>query len=243
MQDDLVSSGSWLFKWRGYMPLITMIILLPAMLQFTYPWQSHMIDQLFDFACYAVSLLGLAIRVVTVGYVPRDTSGRNTKGQVALRLNTSGMYSVVRHPLYFANFWMWMGVAMFPRVWWVPVLMGGFFIFLYERIVCAEEAFLTEKFGDSYREWSSRTPLWWPRFKNWAAPDLPFSWRSVLRRENSTFLALTSIFFFLETLGTLVNEGKFELDIAWTVVFAFAVALYVVLKTLKRQKYLNEPGR
>jgi len=243
MQEDLVSAGSWLFKWRGYIPLAAMVILLPAMLQFTYPLKSHALDQVMDFCCFAISLFGFALRVLTVGFVPRDTSGRNTKGQVALQLNTSGMYSLMRHPLYFANFWMWMGVALFPRVWWVPVLMGVFFIFLYERIICAEEAFLAERFGDAYRQWASRTPIGWPRFRNWIAPDLPFSWRSVLRRENSTFLALAAIFFFLETVGTLVFEQQFTLDLAWSAVLIFAVVLYVSLKILKRRKFLNEPGR
>ena len=53
----------------------------------------------------AVSLLGEAIRIITVGHAPRNTSGRNTtEGQVADVINTSGIYSIIRHPLYVGNF-------------------------------------------------------------------------------------------------------------------------------------------
>ena len=34
----------------------------------------------------------------------KNTSGRNTHDQVADSLNTSGIYSIVRHPLYVGNF-------------------------------------------------------------------------------------------------------------------------------------------
>ena len=208
IRDEFVKSGHWLFRWRSYTPLILAAVLLASLQGFTYPMGSHALDQVWDFCCYGLALLGLTIRVLTVGFVPRDTSGRNTaKGQVATRLNTTGIYSLLRHPLYFSNFWMWMGVAVFPRVWWVPVLMMLVYFLVYERIISAEEDFLAEKFGDEYVAWANKTPIMWPRFRNWVRPDLPFSWRAVLRRENSTFLGMTTIFFILEMMETWEAEG------------------------------------
>ena len=58
-----------------------------------------------------------------MGFAPRGTSGRNTLGQVAEVLNTSGMYSVVRNPLYLGNFVIWLGLALFIKVWWCILIV------------------------------------------------------------------------------------------------------------------------
>lgn len=69
-----------------------------------------MFESTWAWSCIAVSLFGLLIRAVTIGFTPKGTSGRNTKeGQVAEVLNTKGIYSVVRHPLYLGNYFMWLG--------------------------------------------------------------------------------------------------------------------------------------
>lgn len=243
LRDEFEREGNWLFRWRSYVPLLLAVVLFSALSGFHYPFGSHYLDTVWDLICYTLSLFGLAIRVMTVGFVPRDTSGRNTSGQVAVRLNTSGMYSLMRHPLYFGNFWMWFGASLFPRVWWSPVLVSVFFLVVYERIMFAEERFLSEKFGDQYLEWSSRTSAFWPRLKTWRPPEYPFSLRAVLRRENSSLLAVTTVFFVLEVVSTVVVERHFELDPVWTAIFGIALGVYAALKVLKKLKLLNEPGR
>ena len=62
-----------------------------------------------------MSFFGLGIRVFTVGFTPKNTSGRNTAEQIADVLNTSGIYSMVRHPLYVGNFFMWLGIGLLTQ--------------------------------------------------------------------------------------------------------------------------------
>ena len=243
LQEEFVQTGGWLFRWRSYVPLVFAAALFASLSGFSYPLGSHFLDQAWDLVCFGVSLCGFAVRIVTVGFVPRDTSGRNTRGQVALAVNTTGMYSILRHPLYFGNFWMWMGVALFPRVWWMPPLTALAFIVFYERIMFAEERFLSEKFAPDYSIWAEKTPVFWPVFRNWSKPALPFSWRAVLRRENSTFLGITVAFNVLEVTGTRIVEGEWEADWLWLSMLVFALLLYAVPKALKKLKWLNEPGR
>lgn len=137
LHQEFVQVGNWLFRWRSYVPLALLSVLLIALLQFSYPYQSHTLDTVYDFACFGVALLGLGIRVVTVGFVPHGTSGRNTRGQTAARLNTTGTYSIVRHPLYLGNFLIWLGVSLFPREWWCSAIVMLSFLLFYERIVFA----------------------------------------------------------------------------------------------------------
>lgn len=115
-----------------------------------------------------VSLLGLLIRIHAVGFSGKHTSGRNTaQGQVAEMLNTRGLYSVVRNPLYVGNYLMCLGIVMLTcNLWFVGVFTLIFWIY-YERIVFAEEEFLRKKFGEPYLEWAAETPIFIPRKLRW----------------------------------------------------------------------------
>ncbi|MEI3590430.1 MAG: hypothetical protein V8Q44_05920 [Alistipes ihumii] len=63
--------------------------------------------------CLLVSLFGLAIRIRTAGHTPDRTSGRNTaEGQVADEPNTTGIYSMMRNPLYVGDLFKWPGIAL-----------------------------------------------------------------------------------------------------------------------------------
>ena len=116
LQEELKTQGDFLFKNRSYLPLIILVIGLSVFIHTEYyeiEGPETWLSENFEFICLGISLLGLYIRIVTVGHTPKGTSGRNTKaGQVADELNTTGIYSVVRHPLYVGNFFMWLGVAM-----------------------------------------------------------------------------------------------------------------------------------
>lgn len=78
-----------------------------------------------------VSLLGLGIRIHAVGYSGKHTSGRNTgKGQIADILNTKGLYSITRNPLYVGNYLMWLGFAMLTcNLWFIGVFSLIFWIY------------------------------------------------------------------------------------------------------------------
>ena len=60
-----------------------------------------------------VSLFGLAVRVRTAGHTPDRTSDRRTaEGQVPDEPNTTGIYSVMRNPLYVGDLFKWPGIAL-----------------------------------------------------------------------------------------------------------------------------------
>ncbi|NLL27934.1 MAG: DUF1295 domain-containing protein [Bacteroidales bacterium] len=46
-------------------------------------------------------------------FIPKGISGKNTEKQIADFLNTKGMYSIVRHPLYLGDFLMWLGLFIY----------------------------------------------------------------------------------------------------------------------------------
>lgn len=244
LKDELRHQGDWLFRHRSYLPLLLLPLVFYELRDFTYPFRSALLDRIWEITCVSVSMLGLAVRAVAIGCAPAGTSGRNTHGQVAERLNTCGIYSVVRHPLYVGNYLMWLGVALFPQSWELPLLVTLAFWLYYERIMVAEESFLEERFGAGYRAWAERTPAFVPRLGQWRKPTLPFSLRNVLGREYSGFFAVMAIFTALELVGDRILHDRWILDPAWAVAFAASAGIYLVLRTLRRKtRVLRVEGR
>jgi protein-S-isoprenylcysteine O-methyltransferase Ste14 len=103
--ERLSADGRRLFQLRSLMPLALLVPLFFALMQiarFELRWGEEVEDWWLVF-CVSISTLGLAMRCLTVGFVPAGTSGRGRGAPSAATLNTGGMYSVVRNPLYLAN--------------------------------------------------------------------------------------------------------------------------------------------
>ena len=243
-KEQHAKTGEWLFRWRSYLPLVLIALIIPALQEFSYPFGSHSYDLIWEMFCFIISLLGLLIRCYTIGYTPKGTSGRNTKSQKADSLNTSGIYSITRNPLYLGNFFMILGVTMFLRVWWVPVIYALVFWLYYERIIMAEESFLTNKFGEVYKDYISYKPAFIPDFSQWQTPVLSFSLRNVLKREHSGLFGVIVAFTFLEFVGDYIEKGYVVFDPVWTAIFIFGLLVYITLRTLKKKtRLLHVEGR
>jgi protein-S-isoprenylcysteine O-methyltransferase Ste14 len=244
LQKEFEKTGEYFFRWRSYLPLIMAVFFILALVGYRTPFKNPNLSLAWDFFCLAVALLGEGIRFFTVGFVPRGTSGRNTKGQVAETLNTTGMYAVVRNPLYLGNFIIWFGLSLFMKLWWFTTLIILFFLIFYERIIFTEERFLREKFGDEFLQWTEKTPVIIPNFKNWRPPTLSFSWKSALVREYGSFYAIIVTFTLLELLGGLGASGRFILDAIWIKIFIGSTIFYLTIRYLKKKtKLLATVGR
>lgn len=231
---EIVRQGAWLFRWRSYLPVLLLIPFAAVIEHMQWPWGDRDIHVVWEFVCLAISLLGLALRASVVGRVPPGTSGRNTKRQVAATLNTSGWYSIVRHPLYVGNFLIWLGIAMIPMNWWFILLFATVFSLYYERIAAAEENFLAQNFPQQFASWASRTPAFFPNPFRWQSSQRPFCWRTVLRREYTALGGIVVAFVAVEVAETLVIEHRLELDPFWISFAAFGIVSYLTLRTLKR---------
>ena len=244
LQEEFEKTGAYFFKWRSYLPLIMAVFFILALVGYRTPFKNPGLNLAWDGFCLAVALVGEGIRFFTVGFVPRGTSGRNTKGQVADTLNTTGLYAVVRNPIYLGNFIIWFGLSLFMKSLWFTTVIVLFFTVFYERIIFREEGFLREKFGDAFLQWAAATPAIIPRFKNWQPPSLPFSFKSAIVREYGTFFAVIVTFTVLELLAGLFNSGRLTLDAIWVKLFIFSGVFYLTIRYLKKKtKVLATEGR
>ncbi|MEY4331232.1 MAG: hypothetical protein RL609_1980 [Bacteroidota bacterium] len=246
--EELDKTGNWLFKGRSYFPLALYAM---ASVVIGMGWDEHLavFDETTALICIAISLLGLLIRAIAIGYVPRGTSGRNTKeGQVAEVLNSTGIYSTVRHPLYLGNFFMWLGIIIYVGNWWFTLTCCLMYWIYYERIMFAEEFFLRGKFGQVYLDWAAKTPAFIPALSKWKSPTWQFSLKNVLKREYNGFFA---IFFSMALLDVFKNYMHFGftdwehiITPFWLNAVIITFIIFITLRSMKKYtRILHVEGR
>jgi protein-S-isoprenylcysteine O-methyltransferase Ste14 len=97
-----------------------------------------------------VTLIGLA--AYTIVLVNWGTSPQNNHV-------SGGLYRYSRHPMYLGMFIFFLGLGILTASWLMLLL---FVVFVIGCVVYAdiEERSCIEKWGDSYREYITRTPRW-----------------------------------------------------------------------------------
>lgn len=238
-------SGNWLFKHRGEIPVVLFILAIPVVYFTNTDWLSNEHEILITFIAALISTFGFLIRAYAIGTTPKGTSGRNTKeGQVAESLNSTGIYSVLRHPLYVGNYFMWIGITLFTFNFNFVLIISLAFWLYYERIMFAEERFLEKKFGNAYLDWSLTTPAFIPSFKNYQKNIIPFSFKSVLRREYSGVLATVLGFVFVDHIRYYAYHGIYNIERLSTAILVMAILIALLLRSLKHYtNLLQEEGR
>jgi protein-S-isoprenylcysteine O-methyltransferase Ste14 len=239
--EELEREGRFLFRWRSFLPLVFVPLALVALAdgQRLETFWGSTFDALWTYACVLVSVSGLAIRWVTIGFIPPGTSGRNTQAQRANVLNTTGMYSVVRNPLYLGNLIVILGIALATRSWWFVLVVSLAYWLYIERIIATEEQFLAEKFGVAYEKWAQRVPAFVPKFSLWRSPAQSFSLRTLLRREYSGLLTVATSYLALELVFDLAIKRKafvfwLHEDRVGISLFALSLMLFALLRSLKK---------
>ncbi|MEY3236835.1 MAG: hypothetical protein RI883_936 [Bacteroidota bacterium] len=230
-------NGNILFKYRGQIPVILFLMSIPTVYFTDYKLfdSNQTLDLILFITCVLFSFSGQVIRAIAIGTSSKHTSGRNTKEQVADALNTKGIYSTVRHPLYLGNYFMWIGIVMFTyNIWFVLVVSLLFWLF-YERIMFAEERFLESKFGQDYVDWSMKVPPFWPSMKNHIKTEIPFSMKTILRREYSGVTATIIGFVFVAFLRDWFTTGQPHFKIVYAIALTAGLFISLVLRTLKHK--------
>jgi protein-S-isoprenylcysteine O-methyltransferase Ste14 len=247
---SLEKSGNFLFRYRGQMPLILFAMAIPA-IYFAPKFNNEIaysVTNIYGFIAISLTVFGFLIRVVTVGTSKKFTSGRNTKaGQVANELNTTGMYSIVRNPLYLGNFFMWIGIVVYTQNWWFVAIVSVMFFIYYALIIFAEEQFLTQKFGSEYLEWKMQVPSLFPVIWKYKKSNVSFSIKSILRREYGAVSAAIISFLFVDLVREIIYTQTLSFNSILTYYLPltlFALLFSFTLRRLKHKtKLLNEDDR
>ncbi len=244
LKNQLRKEGDFLFRYRSHLPLIIILIGIAVFIyQLLYGELSYSKlfgNDIWRYISFAVGVLGFLIRCHVVGYTPPRTSGRNTsEGQVAEVLNTTGLYSCIRHPLYLGNFFMWLGVAMLTEDTWFIIAFILFYIIYYMRIMYAEEAFLHDKFGEKYEEWSQGINTIIPNFSQYKSANMSFQLKKVIKKEKNGILALFILFWLFDRIEQYILLDQFTFEHSfWFWGMAITIGYYLIVKVLRKLKLM-----
>jgi protein-S-isoprenylcysteine O-methyltransferase Ste14 len=241
---ELESQGQLLFRWRTFVPLVFLPLLAIAAADAHWPFGSYWCHEVWERLCLFISFAGLGVRILTAGHVPAGTSGRNTRLQIAETLNTTGMYSIVRHPLYLGNFLIGLGAVLAPFEGWLVASYVLAFWLYYERIMMAEEQFLRQRFPSEFDSWAKSAPSFFPNPWKWKAAAQPFCWRTAVRREYTGFFVVILLHAIAETAELWTIHHRLIFETFWVSLLVAGAIGYVVARTLKRHStLLDQPGR
>ena len=148
-----------LYRFRGYILALFAIALIACPAN---PFPQGF-SRIAEFVPYIAALLfyalGILLRIRARQYIGQHTRGSTHE---AGELVTDGPYTYCRHPLYTSNTSIAMGAIFFhldfkvvyPGIIFITAILA--FEYLLAR---AEDRFLEEKFGDTWREWSKKTSV------------------------------------------------------------------------------------
>lgn len=99
-----------------------------------------------------ISTLGLTLRAWASGHIRKNDS-----------LAISGPYAHTRNPLYLGSFLLGLGFTIAANRWELALLFGALFLGIYFPVMRVESATLERVFGENYRQYASKVPLFLPR--------------------------------------------------------------------------------
>ena len=108
----------------------------------------------------------------------------------------------------------------------------------------AEERFLERKFGKEYINWFKDVPSFIPSFKNYIKTIIPFSVKSILRREYAGVLATVIGFAFVEVVRESFKNKELSDSPFYRNVLIATIIVVLLLRTLKHHTtILDEKDR
>src|SRR5215813_3789366 len=102
----------------------------------------------------SLSLVFTAFRVLSRAHTPVDPLKPTTA------LVTEGPFRYSRNPIYVALTLLYVGVALLVNVWWILLLVVPVLLVIRYGVIAREEAYLTQKFGEAYRQYTTQVRRW-----------------------------------------------------------------------------------
>jgi protein-S-isoprenylcysteine O-methyltransferase Ste14 len=120
----------------------------------------------YFFHSKAANIIGIIIIISGLIFaVPALRQFFKTKNTIILikpasSLQTTGIYSFTRNPMYLSLLLIYLGMALIFGNWWTIILLPLLIIVINYRIILPEERYLARAFGNSYTDYKKRVRRW-----------------------------------------------------------------------------------
>jgi protein-S-isoprenylcysteine O-methyltransferase Ste14 len=124
------------------------------------------IRRAFFFHSRVANIIGIVF--IIVGFVLSFSALRlffKSKNSVvtikpATSLQTSGIYSISRNPMYTSLLMVYSGLALIFGNWWTLILLPVLFLLIRFLVILPEERYLSRAFGNGYAEYKKKVRRW-----------------------------------------------------------------------------------
>ncbi len=235
IKEEMQQEGEFLFRRRSLLPVYFLPFIAIAIFMDSVVFADKAAYAVwFRSVGFAIACLGLLVRALSVGPAPKGTSGRSTKYAKAVELNTDGMYSLCRHPIYLGNYFCFLGAWVASGDWRYAALFTTIYWLYYERIMIYEEEFLRGEFGDAYLQWSKTTPAFVPRLSQWQKSTRTFSWRMLFRREPAAWFGVVVGFVVVQAVIGIDSTEGLRVELYEIVAMSVTGLLYLIARFLRK---------
>jgi len=220
----LVKIGNWFFHYRNYLfPIFYLALFAPSP-------DIISTGNLPYIAGLIIVVLGILVRVVTIGLVYILRGGRSRKIS-ANELVTEGIYSVCRNPMYLGNILLLLGFGIYANSLLFLFVFFPFFCFIYLAIIKAEEDFLIKRFGEEYIEYKRNSYSIIPKLGNVGKlfSEYKFNFVRVINREYNSLYIYSSGILLLSWYHQMFGYKVFAIS------FGSLTIVYLIVKYLKRR--------
>jgi len=238
----IIRIGDFFFKYRNKVfPLIIVLLFLTAPPPTTV-FGEEGYEVLKDWLMFGVSVAGLVIRGMVIGFAYIKRGGKN-KEVYADKLVTEGMFSTCRNPLYFGNMLIYIGIFIEhgdPLIIFTGIPL---FYFIYICIIATEENYLRKKFGGQYDDYAAVTNRWVIDFSKFrtATKDMHFNFMKVIIKDYPTIFTTILIFLLIEQYENFAGNEEHSLGYKLLLMISSlgCFAMMGVVRYMKKKKFIT----
>ena len=103
-------------------------------------------------AAAIIAAAGLIVRAAAAGHLRKYEE-----------LCTTGPYALTRNPLYFGSALLAAGFAVAGHSWLASAIVVAYFSIFYYAVMRNEESDLRARYGEAFKAYAARVPLFFPR--------------------------------------------------------------------------------
>ncbi len=228
--NTILKIGNYLFKYRSFTPIPLIVIVFVFFKPEIIPGWNNLLTA----AGFLVLFFGEIIRIISVGYSFSGTSGRENFLR-ADSLNVTGIYSVVRNPLYIGNLLIYTGLLTVYSNLYALLFFDSLLIIQYFFIIRAEENYLEMRYGDKFTKYKKSVCSIIPSFGHYISPENKFSRLKVIMKENDSVFNALVIFGLIIMYKLYILFGRIVHGKTFLTYFGILIISYILIKLLKKK--------
>jgi len=134
--------------------LITIPIINSSFLRVIFPENSSYFGDYWNL----FALLGIAFMIIGINFVKKAKKAYKNKHITRSDLITSGIFRIIRHPIYSGWIIFYLGAALISDSLISLILCPFFYVFLEFHALVKEKLVFVPRYGDKYEKFKEKTP-------------------------------------------------------------------------------------